>query len=145
MGEEGNCSDAFEVHGCQQSSCHWATRNSSSQLLARGQGRHQKWKEETFVHVEQLTSDNSKYLSDCPTRDFIVIAENSLHLSEKWAKSVPSSYNSAFLLRIQQMKCVFVKGAANTDKFPAVVLSATESLITNLLLCLVSSFSFAFS
>lgn len=60
-------------------------------------------------------------------------------------KSVPSSYNSAFLLCIQQMKCVFVKGAANTDKFPAVVLSATESLITNLLLCLVSSFSFAFS
>lgn len=91
------------------------------------------------VHVEQLTLDNSKYLSDCPTRDFIVIAENS---QKNERKSVPSS---AFLLCIQQMKCVFVKGAANTDKFPAVVLSATESLITNLLLCLVSSFSFAFS
>lgn len=72
-------------------------------------------------------------------RDFIVIVEKSLHVSEE------CSYDSAFLLCIQQMKCVFVKGAANTDKFPAVVFSATESLITNLLLCLVSSFSFAFS
>ena len=31
-----NCSDAFEDHGCQQSSCHCVRRNFPIQLLARG-------------------------------------------------------------------------------------------------------------
>lgn len=38
--ERGHKDAAFEVHGCQQSSCQCVTRNSLSHLLAGGKGTH---------------------------------------------------------------------------------------------------------